>query len=227
MNALLLSLTVFVALHSIPAIPALKTGLIAQFGRKTYLVVYSLVSTVALIWVLQAALASDYVELWPVASWQVMVALTLSPIGLFFVLAGLISPNPASVTLRAGDAMGAITTITRHPVLLGFVLWSLGHLAPNGDLRSLILFGGLGIFSIGGVFMVDARARRRLGQDWDQIRLTTTIVPFAAALKGDTRMRVDFALIIALLGTVVLTIWFLHGGHALLFGPDPLSALAI
>lgn len=227
MTALLLSLTIFVALHSIPAIPALKSGLITRFGRRTYLLVYSLVSTAAMIWVLQAALASDYIELWSVASWQVLVTLILSPIGLFFVLAGLISPNPASVTLRAGDGMGAITAITRHPVLWGFILWSFGHLAPNGDLRSLVLFGGLGLFSVGGLFMVDARAGRRLGQEWERISSGTSALPFMALVTGRQGMRVDLPLIVALLGTVVLTLWFLQGGHALLFGPDPLSALAI
>lgn len=146
MNALALSLFTFVALHSVPAIPSLRSRLISQFGRKTYLVVYSLISTVLMIFVLKAALATDYVELWPVASWQVLLTVLLSPLGLFLVIAGLISPNPLSVTLRDEASMGAITSITRHPVLWGFILWSFGHLAPNGDLRSLILFGGLGLF---------------------------------------------------------------------------------
>lgn len=31
----------------------------------------------------------------------------------------------------------------RHPMLIGFVLWAVAHILVNGDLPSLILFGGL------------------------------------------------------------------------------------
>lgn len=31
----------------------------------------------------------------------------------------------------------------RHPQLIGFSLWAIAHLLPNGDLPSLVLFGGL------------------------------------------------------------------------------------
>ncbi|MDB6178489.1 NnrU family protein [Paracoccus sp. Z330] len=35
------------------------------------------------------------------------------------------------------------TAVIRNPQLVGFSLWSLGHLVVNGDLASFILFGGL------------------------------------------------------------------------------------
>jgi uncharacterized membrane protein len=70
------------------------------------------------------------------------VPLVLTTIGLCFLLAGLLSPNPASITPRQSElAPGAITTVTRHPVLWGFALWAGSHLVPNGDLRSRLLFG--------------------------------------------------------------------------------------
>jgi uncharacterized membrane protein len=36
-----------------------------------------------------------------------------------------------------------ITRSLRHPQLTGFALWAFAHLLPNGDLPSLVLFGGL------------------------------------------------------------------------------------
>jgi hypothetical protein len=36
-----------------------------------------------------------------------------------------------------------ITRRLRHPQLVGFALWAFGHLLVNGDLPSLVLFGGL------------------------------------------------------------------------------------
>ena len=36
-----------------------------------------------------------------------------------------------------------ITRVIRHPQLTGFAVWAFAHILPNGDLESLILFGGL------------------------------------------------------------------------------------
>ena len=46
--------------------------------------------------------------------------------------------------LYAADGMGTrVTAWIRHPQLTGFSLWAGAHLLVNGDLPSLILFGGL------------------------------------------------------------------------------------
>ena len=46
--------------------------------------------------------------------------------------------------LYAADGMGTrVTAWVRHPQLTGFSLWAVAHLLVNGDLASLILFGGL------------------------------------------------------------------------------------
>ena len=46
--------------------------------------------------------------------------------------------------LYAADGMGTrVTAWIRHPQLTGFSLWAAAHLLVNGDLPSLILFGGL------------------------------------------------------------------------------------
>ncbi|MBU2958535.1 NnrU family protein [Paracoccus sp. 1_MG-2023] len=41
-----------------------------------------------------------------------------------------------------------VTKYTRHPMLWGFVLWALAHLLVNGDTPSFILFGGLLIWAL-------------------------------------------------------------------------------
>jgi uncharacterized membrane protein len=142
MIGLVSALSLFVALHSLPAVPEVKARIVYVIGRPIYLAVYSVVSTVALVWLFYEALRVDYVELWSPALWEVRVALVAAPLGMFLVVAGLLSPNPFSVTLRRADnRAGAIVRVTRHPVLWGVLLWSAGHLVPNGDLRSLVLFG--------------------------------------------------------------------------------------
>ena len=125
MTQFLLALVVFLALHMVPAIPALRARLVAWLGRRNYLLAYSLVSLLALGWLFHTALRLDYIPLWDAAPWQAWFPLVLTPLGFILLFAGLISPNPTSISLRKPDlAPGAITTITRHPVLWGFAFWA-------------------------------------------------------------------------------------------------------
>jgi uncharacterized membrane protein len=144
MTRFMAAFAIFVALHSIPAVPQIRGRLVSRVGHGTYIALYSLVSLLALAWLFYAAFNLDYVELWASAAWQGHVTFAAAPLGLFFVLAGLVSRNPFSTTVRRGGGEpGAIVAVTRHPVLWGFILWSLGHMPPNGDLRSLLLLVAL------------------------------------------------------------------------------------
>lgn len=221
MTELLAALALFVALHSVPALPAIRARLISRIGRAPYLAVYSLASLLSLAWVFHAALRMDDVPLWETRIWQGHLALATAPLGLFLVIAGLASANPASITLRRGARPGAIVAVTRHPVLWGFLLWSLGHLAPNGDLGSLILFGGFALFSAAGVPVLERRARRRLGAAWPGFAAATAILPFAAVLGRRTRLRLDMPMLASAALAALLTAWLIGGGHADLFGADP------
>ncbi len=46
-----------------------------------------------------------------------------------------------------GIAGGRLNAKIRHPMLWGLILWSVAHLLVNGDLASLLLFGGLGLWA--------------------------------------------------------------------------------
>ena len=56
----------------------------------------------------------------------------------------------AILLLGAGSSKGIsrIKQYIRHPMLTGVVVWGIGHLLANGDIRSLILFGGLTLWAI-------------------------------------------------------------------------------
>ncbi|MCK3778029.1 NnrU family protein [Ensifer sesbaniae] len=223
MTYFLLAFAVFLLLHLVPAWPALRQGLIDRLGRSTYFAVYSLLSVLALGFVFHAALQLDFIPLWEPTAWQAWVTFVLAPLGIFLVLAGLFSENALSISIYQGNERpGAILTITRHPVLWGFLLWAAGHIVPNGDLRSLVLFGGFALFSVGGFFMLERRARRRLGAGWRAASKGTSVWPFAAIIRGKTRLRADPVMIIAAFATVAIAVWLLLGGHDVLFGADPL-----
>ncbi len=224
----LLALALFLALHSIPAIPAIRQRLVARLGRRAYLGLYSLVSLLALGLVFHTAFQLDYVELWTPTAWQAWFAIILSPIGFFLILAGLLSPNPASVTLRrVADRPGAIVAITRHPVLWGFLLWAVGHIIANGDLRSLILFGSFALFAVLGMAMADRRSRKKSDKALIDLMNSTSALPFVAIAQGRARPRLDRHMAIAFAIAAALTTWLLLGGHAVLFGADPLAMTMI
>lgn len=227
MSTFLLALALFLALHSIPAIPPIRAGLVAIAGRRAYLFVYSLASVASLAWVFHAAFALDYVELWPPAPWQAWIAVALVPVALFLLIAGLISSNPLSISFRRRESRpGAIVSITRHPVLWGFFLWALGHVVANGDLRSLLLFGSLGLFAIMGMAITERRNRRRLGAEWATAIASSSVLPFVAIVQRRARLNLDRALLASLAAAMALTAVLLAGGHAALFAADPLLMAA-
>jgi uncharacterized membrane protein len=223
MTEFLTAFGAFLILHSIPAIAPIRQGLIDRFGRRAYFIAYSVVSLVVLGWLIHATLYLDYVPLWDPAPWQAWATMVTAPIGIFFVLAGLFSVNPLSLSIRPGFHCGSIVAITRHPVLWGFLIWSMAHLVPNGDLGGVLLFGGLALFCIAGFFIVERRARRRLGDDWNRIAAATSTVPLGAIVGGRARLSVDAPMASAFFLTAVLTYWLLAGGHTLLFVADPLA----
>jgi uncharacterized membrane protein len=49
----------------------------------------------------------------------------------------------------------------RHPQLLGFLLWAFAHLLVNGDPASLLLFGGLGLWAVVEMVVIN-----RAAPDW-------------------------------------------------------------
>lgn len=48
-----------------------------------------------------------------------------------------------------------VTRLTRHPQLIGFSLWAFAHLLVNGDLPSLVLFGGLLVWALVEIALIN------------------------------------------------------------------------
>ncbi|MGI2261374.1 NnrU family protein [Shewanella sp. GXUN23E] len=50
-----------------------------------------------------------------------------------------------------------IKRIIRHPMLLSVVVWAIAHLLSNGESRSLVLFGGLGLWAVVQILLINRR----------------------------------------------------------------------
>ncbi len=226
MTEFFLSIFVFFVVHLIPPIPSIRQRLISILGRRIYLIGYSILSLALLAWVISASRRASFILLWEPASWQAMVAVIGMPVSFWLILAGLAEANPLSISLRRPKpavSLPPIVTITRHPVLWGFTIWTATHIPPNGDAVSILLFAILTALAIAGFPLLDRRARRRLGNEkWIEMSRSTSVVPFAAILAGKCKIRVDAAFVLQTVAAIAAYFWFLLHGHRILIGPSPL-----
>ena len=55
----------------------------------------------------------------------------------------------------AGSAKGVVASKLRHPMLWGMVVWAAAHLLVNGDQASVVLFGGLGLWALAEMVLIN------------------------------------------------------------------------
>ncbi len=115
----------FIATHSIPVRPAIKTRLVAVFGPRGFTLAYSALSLIMLAILISAAGNAPYVPLWGQAVWQKHVAFSgMLAVCLLGALA-IARPNPFSFGGARNDrfdpARPGVIRWTRHPLLWGLV----------------------------------------------------------------------------------------------------------
>ncbi|NKB26682.1 MAG: hypothetical protein GKR99_03605 [Rhodobacteraceae bacterium] len=54
----------------------------------------------------------------------------------------------AVILLGAGSSKSRLRGKLRHPMLAGVVVWSVAHLLVNGHLAAVLLFGGIGLWAL-------------------------------------------------------------------------------
>ena len=226
MAEFLLAILLFLVAHVVPPAPPVRRRLVALLGRRGYLLAFSVLSLALLVWIVVAARSAPYIALWSVSPWQPVVPVVAMPLAFWFVVAGLAEPNPLSISLRRADLtlpLAPIVVITRHPVLWGFLIWAGAHLPPNGDVVSLVLFGGM---AVAGMPLMDRRARHRLGRErWTALSRGTSVLPFLAIVMRRARVRLSVPFLRHTAIGLAAYLWFLFQAHQLLIGPAPLSML--
>jgi uncharacterized membrane protein len=120
--------------------------------------------------------------------------------GLFFLIQGLLTPNPATTLAELTGKFGAgargVQRITRQPQNLGWALFGLGHLLANPWVGDWIFFGGLLVFCVVSSLHQDARMRATGPEAVERYMEQTSLVPFAAILTGRQRLALmEFSLV--------------------------------
>ncbi|MCR9121321.1 MAG: NnrU family protein [Phyllobacteriaceae bacterium] len=163
----------FFVSHSVPVRGPIRERIIEGIGGRGFILAYSLLSLAALGWLIVAAGRAPFVQLWPWAPWQPYVPLIVMPPVCLIVALALARPDPFSFGGANNDAFDpsrpGIVGWTRHPLLVALGLWAGAHIAPNGDLAHVLLFGAFAVFAVAGQRLVDRRKRRELGARWEEL----------------------------------------------------------
>jgi len=192
---LVVGLVLFLGVHSVRiAAPAFRQAQIDQRGLNTWKGIYSLVAIIGfviLVWGYGVA-RLDPVVFWVVPAWMSHV-----------VALGML---PAMILLVASQVpAGRIKAAVKHPMLLAVKIWALLHLLVNGDLASILLFGGFLVWAV-----IDRISEKR------RLRAGLTSNPVAGPVKWD---------IIAVVGGLVLYVLFVGGLHKWLIGVSPIIGM--
>ncbi|MYF07787.1 MAG: NnrU family protein [Rhodospirillaceae bacterium] len=145
MSLLITGLALFMAVHLIPKAPRLRLALVGRLGAKPYRGAFSAVALLALAVVVWGFSRSPVEQVYAPPAWGHPVSMILTPIAL--------------VLFAAANMPTRIRALVRHPMLLGLLLWAFAHLLANGEIRSLVLFGGFAAFAAVEIASAAARGK--------------------------------------------------------------------
>lgn len=222
---LVLATAFFLFTHVGIAGTRLRFVIVDRIGDTRYIVFYSLISTIGVVWLFAAYMTAPYVELWGQLYGLRVVALITMLLAFAFIVIGLTSRpqtlfGAAALEYRLEDVAG-IARVTRHPILIGLLLWSVTHMIVNGDVAALILFGSLTLLTAVGIVSMDAKRQQRLGDDWPPFVEQTSVTPWLAIWRGRNRFvaaEIGWWRTLVVAAAFVLTLV----SHGLVIGVSPL-----
>lgn len=144
MILLLMGVMLWAGAHLFPAVAEeARNRLMERLGRGRYRAVFSLVIAASVVLIVAGWKSSTPVSVYRVPS--------LGPplTGMAMVV--------ALILFFAARARTNIKRAVRHPQLTGVLVWAAAHLLANGDSRSLVLFGGIGAWSIIQIWATNRR----------------------------------------------------------------------
>ncbi|MBL8484496.1 MAG: NnrU family protein [Rhodocyclaceae bacterium] len=151
MLELYLGLALFLGVHSVSILAAgWRNARVLQFGEKTWKAGYALVSLAGFALIVHGfgAARAEPVLLWQPPLWTRHLA----------ALATL----PAFVLLAASHVKGsAMRARIGHPMVAGTFIWAVAHLAANGMLHDVVLFGAFALWAALDFMSLRARDRAR------------------------------------------------------------------
>lgn len=183
MTLLILGIVLWYAAHLFKRVaPGKRAAMQARMGNGSKGVMAGIIALSVVLMVFGYK-AAEFVPVYETPSWGVHLnnLLMLVAIALF----------------GAGNSKGRARSLMRHPMLTGMLVWAIAHLVVNGDQASLVLFGGLGLWAVMSMLIVNAAEG-----PWQR--------PAPGPAKGDVK-----------LGVITLVLFAVFAGIHGLVGPSP------
>jgi uncharacterized membrane protein len=105
-----------------------------------------------------------------------------------------------------------IIRITRHPQMVGQVIWCIAHTLWIGTTFTLLTSIGLVLHHLFGVWHGDKRLASRYGAAFAAVKARTSVIPFLAIVQGRQTLELGEFIRPAYLGVAVfiLGLWWAH-----------------
>jgi len=105
-----------------------------------------------------------------------------------------------------------IIRITRHPQMVGQVIWCVAHTLWIGTSFTLLTSLGLVAHHLFAVWHGDRRWQSRLGDSFTAVKARTSVVPFLAIIQGRQPLKLQELLRPAYLGVLAFVVgfWWFH-----------------
>ncbi|TVS07173.1 MAG: hypothetical protein EA413_01900 [Cyanobium sp. PLM2.Bin73] len=158
----------------------------------------------------------DGIRLWNLQDqpWIVPLVWTGTAISFFFLYPATYNLLEIPAVLRPRVRLYAtgIIRISRHPQAMGQILWCATHLLWIGSSFMVATCAGLIAHHLFAVWNGDRRLRNRFGEAFEELRATTSVVPFRAVLDGRQQLVASEFLRPAQLGIAIAIglFWWAH-----------------
>lgn len=187
---LLLTALLWIFVHVGISGSGLRGAIAARIGEPVYRAVFSGLSVLCIILLVQAWRTTATTPLWyapDALRW--VLALLMLPAFILFV-AAVTKPNPTAIggERELGTEPQGIQRVTRHPMLWSFALWAFVHLVGNGDTAAIVFFGAFLVTALAGMPSIDAKLAARAPGAWARLAASTSILPFGAIAAGRNRL---------------------------------------
>lgn len=209
-------LLTFAIAHS--GLAALRPWAESKIGPRLYRVFFALVSlplaTILVIYFFNHRY--DGLQLWQIQGVPIVkpTVWTLSAISFLFLypstfnLLEIAAIDKPQVHLHETG----IIRITRHPQMVGQIIWCVAHTLWLGTSFTLVTSIGLVLHHLFGVWHGDRRLRLRFGEAFDRLKARTSAIPFLAIARGDQTLELKEFFRWAYLGVAIfiLLLWQAH-----------------
>jgi len=176
------SALLFVGLHFLMSHP-LRAPLVRAVGEGPFRGIYSLVALITfggMIYYYRAIGREP--PLWEVSEAQWIAGALLMWLGSILFVGSFVGNPALPGAPRPKSAPAGVLAITRHPMMWGFALWAIVHLAVIAMPKALVFDGAIIVLALVGSAMQDKKKKQLMGETWHEWSAQTAFIPFTRGL---------------------------------------------